>query len=84
MTNMIVFRVGSEVDLGSGIKARIIAISIKEKGIQYQCRWWDNRTVREDWFQPFEIILVSGDKPLMNIGFAPSEDKEPKDEIPDC
>jgi uncharacterized protein YodC (DUF2158 family) len=52
------FRYGlnQRVFVGGDVPARVVSICVKLNGeLSYQCRWWDGRSTKEDWFTTHEI-----------------------------
>jgi hypothetical protein len=54
---MEVFEIGSQVVIDGEIPATITGINIRgiEHRLQYEVTWWDERTRRSEWVEPFEI-----------------------------
>lgn len=62
-----VFAPGTQVKLGGEVEAMITGISIREKGIMYECVWWNGRTREEKWVSDLEIDASF--KRTLSIGF---------------
>ena len=65
-----VFMVGSPVEIGDDIPARIVAVMIEEnRHVTYKCSWWDGRKYTTEWLQVSDIRR--GDvSAITRIGFA--------------
>ena len=57
MNEITVFEIGSKVLLDGEIPATVTAISIRgiEHRLTYEVMWWDERTRKSEWVDPFEI-----------------------------
>lgn len=58
MSNAIeVYEIGSQVVIDGEIPAIVTAISVRgiEHRLQYEVTWWDERTRKSEWVEPFEI-----------------------------
>ena len=52
-----VYEIGSQVTIDGDIPATVTAINIRgmEHRLQYEVTWWDERTRKTEWVDPFEI-----------------------------
>jgi len=52
-----VFEIGSHVVIDGEIPAIVTAINVRgtEHRLQYEVTWWDERTRKSEWVEPFEI-----------------------------
>ena len=55
MSEIEVYAPGSDVLIDGVISARIIAVLIEEKGISYQCVWWNERERKIEWLAASEV-----------------------------
>jgi hypothetical protein len=57
MSDLQVLEIGSQVLIDGDIPATITAINIRglEHRLTYEVTWWDERTRRTEWLDPFEI-----------------------------
>ena len=57
MTEMSVLEIGSKVLLDGEIPATVTAINVRgvEHRLTYEVTWWDERTRKSEWVDPFEI-----------------------------
>lgn len=50
------------------IDAYIVGIQIRKGNIQYECEWWDGRSVKSYWFYA-DSITTDGPAVMEQIGF---------------
>jgi hypothetical protein len=65
-----VLEVGSKVILDGDIPATVTALNIRgiEHRLTYEVTWWDERTRKSEWVDPFEI--ESKDAIIRTLRFA--------------
>lgn len=64
---MIVLQLGSKVEIGGRIHGIVTAISIRPRGIAYECVWWDGNNRRCEFLEEMEITPLTDEK--RSIGF---------------
>jgi uncharacterized protein YodC (DUF2158 family) len=73
MAEKTVIAIGTPVELGGGIAAWVTAVCLRGTGgahVCYECRWWDGRDVKTEWFCADEVLGPDDAQP-MKIGFGP-------------
>jgi hypothetical protein len=66
-----VFEIGSQVVIDGEIPATITGINIRgtEHRLCYECTWWEERTRKSEWLEPFEI--KPKDAKVRTLSFVP-------------
>lgn len=57
MAALEVYEIGSSVVIDGEIPGTVTGIIVRgqEHRLQYEVTWWDERSRKSDWFEPFEI-----------------------------
>ena len=72
---LIVYRPGSEVDLGQGLKGTINQAAVAARGhVRYEVVWWIGNDRKCEWLEEHEILSVPV-ADMLRIGFTQEEGK---------
>ena len=65
---MLVFPLGTMVDIEKDIQGKIVGIQLDQNGTMYKIAWWNGRERKCDWLYDIEILRFSEPKSVQ-IGF---------------
>jgi hypothetical protein len=66
-----VIRPGTKATLCDGeIVATVTQVCVLPEGrVRYEVVWWDGRTRKSEWVEPFELRVAAGNGGTVRIGF---------------